>query len=120
MNLGIFQAELKKFAEQTAPCKGRFFRCIINNHLSNDGGYVEQTRMKPLKRMSCKGCANCEHIDVGMQEQMDNDIPLVIENPVHGGTYKLDIGNLGTDWETGYVDEWDYIFSLVKEKNEEL
>ena len=115
MNLSLFRLEVKKFEKQGVPCKGRFFRCIINNYLSHDGGYVEQIRMKPLKRMSCKGCADCEHIDVGMQEQMDNDVPLIIENPVHGGTFRVDIGNIGTDWESGYVDEWDYIFTIVKD-----
>lgn len=110
MNFTLLQVE------KTTSCKGRFFRCLINNYLTSDGGYVAQVRMKPLKRMSCGGCKECEHIDFGAQECLDNDIPLVIDNPVHGGTYRLDIGNLGTDWETGLVDEWDYIFSKVKEE----
>lgn len=113
MNLLSFQSEVKKFAEQGEPCKGRFFRCVINNYLGDDGGYVEQTRMKPLKRMSCKGCSDCEHIDVGAQECLDNDCPLIINNPVDGGTYRLDIGNIQIDWESGYADDWDYIFTKV-------
>ena len=114
MNLSQFQSEVKKFTEQNNPCKGRFFRCIINNHLSNDGGYVEQTRMKPLKRMSCKGCEDCDHIDDGMQEMLENDCPLIIKNPVHGGTYRLDIGNIESDWQTGIIDGWDYIFTKIE------
>lgn len=109
-----FQSEVKKFAKQNESCKGRLFRCIINNHLSNDGGYVEQTRMKPLKRLSCKGCEDCDHIDDGMAEMLDNDTPLIINNPVHGATYRLDIGNIGTDWESGYAEEWDYIFTKIE------
>jgi len=94
MNLSSFRLEVKKFAKQNEPCKGRIFRCIINNYLTNSGEYTEQTRMKPLKRMSCKGCPDCEHIDVGAQECLDGDMPLIIENPIHRGIYRLDIGKV--------------------------
>jgi hypothetical protein len=114
LDLAAFQLEVKKFEEQGIPCKGRFFRCLMTFYIANDGSYVEQTKMRPLKRMSCKGCKDCEHIDDGSQEMISMDIPLVLDNPVNGATYRLDIGNLGTDWETGIVDEWDYVFTLVK------
>jgi len=114
LDLVAFQLEVKKFEKQGIPCKGRFFKCLMSLYITNDGSYVEQTKMRPLKRISCKGCKDCDHIDDGIQEMLNNNMSLIIENPVHEATYRLDIGNIGKDWESGLVDEWDYIFTKVK------
>lgn len=56
-------------------CKGKFFRCRISVYIDNRGGHVTQIKMAPMKRMSCKGCAECEPLPphVGLPDDMSAD-----------------------------------------------
>lgn len=44
------------------PCKGLFFRCEETNYRGGRGEIVYCRKMIPLKRMSCKGCSQCEYL----------------------------------------------------------
>ena len=35
---------------------------------------------------------------------------LIVENPQHNELYQISITNESTDWETGYVDDFDIEF----------
>jgi hypothetical protein len=61
--------------------KGKFFRASVNGFMSADGTYTYQERMKPLKRMSCSGCADCGWIEDNLKEFINiNQAKEIIKN----------------------------------------
>lgn len=101
-------------------CTGHYFRCLRNGFVSvSDGTYNFQLKFRPLKTLSCPGCQQCCYIDD------TDDVLFMFENFTEGGIvdhvmratpgsiYQLKITNVSTDWETGYVDDYDLEFILV-------
>lgn len=93
-------------------CKGRVYRCRINNYVGNNGEIVAKTSFIPLLRKSCRSeeCQFC-----GWQEEDVYNLFPLCKNPKHGAMYRLDTTNVTTDWETGIVDGWDLELVEVKE-----
>lgn len=84
-------------------CKGLFFRGFKSRFLQN-GRFEEKQGIRLLKRTSCPGCDKCYRTIDDMIERTDAIIMPEIEN---GALYTVRVTNQSTDWETGYVDDWD-------------
>lgn len=96
-------------------CKGKLFRCKDTRYTYDEKGKIifgHQTLMRELKRKSCPGCAHCEPM---IDDLKDTSSPIIKPVVKHGGLYRLDYGNISRDWETGIVDDWDLIFTLIEE-----
>lgn len=112
----IFRKAKEKSTGEKNTCVGRLFRCKKNTFINKRGEYVEDMRMSPLKRKSCKGCSYCDYLEDDLHEFIDSGTPVIIDSPENGAIYQLKMVNLSTDYETGYVDDWDLEFIKVQEK----
>jgi len=97
-------------------CKGKIYRCIINNHIDNSGSYVQKTSMKLLKRKSCSSCVKCDWFDEAIQEDVYNLGEVIIEDPIHNLLYEITAVENSVDWETGQPDGYELSFRRIKEK----
>lgn len=95
-------------------CKGLIFRGKKTSYLHNDK-YVRQESMSLLKRKSCKGCEKCGWMLEHLNEFLGNSIDPIISEIEDGNLYKLRTINEGRDWETGYIDEYDFEFMAFEE-----
>jgi len=92
-------------------CKGKFFRASVNGFMSADGTYTYQERMKPLKRMSCSGCADCDWIEDDLKEFICNEMfPDVKDGIENAAIYTLEVTDISRDWESGIVDGYELQF----------
>lgn len=80
-------------------CRGRFYRCRASTYKNKKGEIVYRTIMYPLKRMSCKGCMQCDYLDDHANE-VDHDIGG--DELRAGHTYEL----VCHGWQD-YEGEWD-------------
>lgn len=98
-------------------CQGQIYRYVREVWIGSDGDVNFNDRFRWIKKLSCPGCEKCEwlkeHISFflhGYYNEMYN------HNKVETGKlYKLTITNISTDWETGYVDDWDLEFVPYKD-----
>lgn len=93
----------------TKQCKGKVFRVRDNSYLSKDGSYTVKRTYSLLKRLSCEGCIHCGWINESIQEGV-----AVIAGGNHGDLVTLSMVNVRRDWETGYVDDYDLQFEVIK------
>lgn len=96
-------------------CGGLFFRCKKNTFINSRGEYVEDMRMSPLKRMSCKGCPTCDFLKDDLSEFLGMGTPIIIDNPEHGAVYELRVVNEWIPYESSYAEDWDLEFIKVNE-----
>lgn len=102
--------------EKPKECKGLIFRAWPTIYV-NGGEYVETTKMRLLKRKSCKGCPKCDYMMSDLHEQScDGRGAIMPEIPNPNKMYKLEYTNIGYDWETGYVDDWEMEFVEFKDE----
>jgi hypothetical protein len=88
-------------------CSGTVFKADVQNFRTNKGGFGFSVRLVPVKRLSCTGCEACGWQSEAFSE-VGNDWPILnIETAEHDKLYEVGVCNIGTDWETGQVDEWD-------------
>ena len=102
---------------QKQECKGLLFRYTESTYLSQTTGCITQRRqLRLLKRKSCPGCEECGWQLEILQEDMYCGYPIMEQKFEHGAIYML--GNIpgAPDWETGYIEEWDWDFTKVEEK----
>jgi len=99
------------------PCRGLVFRGRVNAFVNNRGEYVYKESMRPLKRLSCPGCVKCGWLVEGLKEYLAEGMQPNIDSIDDQALYELVITNVSTDWETGYVDDWDLEFRRKKEIN---
>ena len=98
-------------------CKGKFFRASVNGFMSADGTYTYQERMKPLKRMSCSGCADCDWIEDDLKEFINNEMFPAVEGGIENGAiYTLAVTEISRDWESGVVDDYELQFVKYRQK----
>lgn len=95
------------------PCKGLFFRGYNETFMHNQNIIMKQG-LNFLKRMSCSGCEKCGWIWEVMNDQLDSKC-VIIPEIERGALYSVRIVNESKDWETGYVDSFDFQFFKVKE-----
>lgn len=93
-------------------CKGLFFRGYRNVYSVGSEFHIKQG-FKLLKRKSCTGCERCHYYFDDMYEMIDSNCVVYPNEIKNGGLYSLRVTNVGTDWESGIVDEWDYEFFEV-------
>lgn len=113
-----FRSSLHGDREKEPPCKGLFFRCEITSYIGSDRDVNFKTRFRFLKRMSCPGCAQCgamwDDLREGLCDPKYSNV--IFESGQIGELYQLKVTNISTDWETGYVDDYDLEFVRVEEK----
>ena len=113
--MGIL-TEAKKRIEKNS-CKGRYYRGRKNTFVSKKGEYYYIEKMIPLKKLSCVGCEHCDYLDDELNEFTSSGYLLpTINNIEDGGLYKLELVNVSTDFETGYVDDYELEFVKIMEK----
>jgi len=95
-------------------CKGLFFKAVGNEFVNTKGEYVITRRMRPLRRISCKGCKECHYLNDQFISFGDDIHPLIEDDFVPGAVYQLQIENITKDFETGYPDYWDLVFRKVE------
>ena len=98
-------------------CKGKIFRCKVNEFISNIGAYVYGFRMVPQKRKSCPGCRYCDWLMDELQEYIydtQNYNP-AIDKIVDNALYKLKWVPEASN-EDGYVECWDFEFVKIEEE----
>jgi hypothetical protein len=88
-------------------CAGTVFKADVQNYRTGKGGFGFSVRLVPVKRLACPGCEACWWQSEAFSE-VNNDWPIAnIETAEHGELYEIGVCNIGTDRETGQVDEWD-------------
>lgn len=53
--------------------KGRVYRYREQVFINEEGSIEVRMRLRPLKRLSCKGCEKCDWVDEFLQETIDWD-----------------------------------------------
>ncbi len=101
--------------EEVEICKGLIFRYRETEYLNSDGAFVRTNRMMPMRRKSCPGCSKCDWFFDCYKEQG----VMWPSGLKEGELYHLTVVNVSTDWETGYVDDFDLEFVEYKEHSEE-
>jgi len=102
-------------------CKGLYYRKWDEHYISKGDNVVEKTSMSMLKRLSCKGCEECDWLKSAIKEELKENLPLRIYekdyNP--GDLYQLKYSWIGDDdWEL-YFDGIPMTESELKNKLEE-
>lgn len=95
-------------------CKGIIFRANVTHYVTgiNIG---QKIRLRQLKRKSCPGCNKCRWI-YDQIEEVNEDWPIIgIDKVKNGKLYTITVTNIGRDFETGLVDEWDLAIVEWKE-----
>lgn len=95
-------------------CKGRFYRATENTFINSKGCYIEKRVMTPLKRLSCPGCEQCDWIDDELNEFTLNGDTQIEPDFNNKSIYKLTMLAEYRDWETGYIDDFDFGFREIK------
>lgn len=94
-------------------CKGKIYKCRINNFINGKGEYVESTRMVPQKKLSCPGCKQCGYLDGEFHESVANNTISISGTPEHNQLYSLNLVVVSTDWETGHADDYYLAFNKI-------
>jgi hypothetical protein len=87
-------------------CYGIVYRANVHSFITKRG--VGRTvRLNKLKRFSC-GCEKCRWFEDSIGE-ISEDWPILgLESVEHGKTYTITSCNESRDFETGYIDDWDF------------
>ena len=98
-------------------CKGLFYRYTESIYCNKKGGWTSTRTITMLKRMSCKGCNDCAGVVECMQMEMSEagTFPVVLPADIQNGdiiTPRVVV--TGTDWESGYADEWIIEATVVR------
>jgi len=109
--------EIDKQKQIEAECKGKIFRYSKNEFFSYDIKYSRQDNFTLLKRDSCKGCKYCDNILSDLRETSSEQGAIIPDDIKNGDKCRLVYTNMETDWETGYVDNWDLEFRKVENDN---
>ena len=87
-------------------CQGQVFKASVG-HYRAARGFGFKVSLVVAKRRSCPGCPDCAW-QVDALGDVGNDWPILgIEKAVDGAFYRLEIGNVMRDFESGIVDGVD-------------
>lgn len=96
-------------------CKGLIFKSYIYSFASKN--YIAHNiKLVIAKRKSCPGCEKCGWILEQYSEALGNDVEVPIVNldiVRNNRFYRLGTCNEKTDFETGYVDYFDFKLTEV-------
>lgn len=92
-------------------CKGLFYRYTANHFVGGTGKYVFSHIFRPLKRISCKGCPECEWLEEHLAESVNligvDDERYVPTKAINGKIYRLKVIHFDAiceDVEIGFVE----------------
>ncbi|WP_157643798.1 hypothetical protein [Burkholderia ubonensis] len=90
-------------------CKGRFFRYTEAGFTGKNGRFVLTRELRPLKSISCPGCAECGGLDEELATRA-NEKGFVQFCPTleSGDTVTLLQVPISRNWETGQLTKWYY------------
>lgn len=91
-------------------CKGLVYR-YLKTAFASDGRIAFREELRPMKSLSCPGCAKCGGIQDDLAESLSNGREDIIQFPTpvkHSDLVTLHLVITGRDWETGYADTWHY------------
>lgn len=106
-----------EYPEKEDSCKGLYYKAVKNEFFNSKGEYVESIRMRPMSRMSCKGCEDCTYILEDAKLQLGMGYSLLWDDVRIGAYYELCVTDFSRDWETGVVDDWEVGFKIVEDNN---
>jgi len=120
-NIMDILSKLKNANASAAPkCQGLVFRCSSNQFFlwnwKSRTSFTDKTSMNLLKRKSCKGCSKCDYFYEELHESSCDRQVVMPKNPRDGGLYTVKYKNISTDWETGYVDDYEIEFVEYNEE----
>ena len=122
MTIVGLEDELEKTIDDK-PCIGIIFRFNEDAWIGSDGDVNFRKRLRWIKSKSCTGCPKCDWLYDDLSERIsnydlmrDHDIGIDYEDCVHGKLYRLQVGNVSRDWESGVVDDYDLEFVEYKEE----
>lgn len=90
-------------------CIGRFFRYTESGFKGQNGRLVQTKEIRPLKSISCPGCAECAVLDEDLATRA-KEMNFVQFSPElkSGDTVTLFQVPVLRDRETGLLEEWYY------------
>jgi hypothetical protein len=87
------------------------------------GSAIVRTReWHPMRRLSCKGgcsSARCWGPNDDASDGGVDSVDIRCKDPVSGALYVATCVVTGTDWETGYADEWHWLMVPMTAEQEE-
>ncbi len=94
-------------------CRGLIFRASASQYF-NINGIGQVIRLRLLKRKSCSGCEYCGWM---VNDFNESEYPQIrgMGNIRDRKIYKLIVTNESRDFETGYVDNYDFELTEVKD-----
>ena len=114
--LSIVDINLVKGTRTEEVCKGLFFRAAKTCWFNYEG-MGETTRLRLLKKRSCKGCDTCEWLSEEFEQTKDCDdssFPFIGINDIeHGKIYTIDV-----DSYRSYEGEYECEIYLKEVKDE--
>lgn len=119
MELDLFSSKREADAADEPQCKGVFYRYRETTYRTKRGGYATTKTLTKLQRMSCKGCNCCAGLEECIETDWDNThlFPVVLPDEIKDeDIISPHVVVVGTDWETGYADEWEVHATIVKDK----
>jgi len=118
MKIGLFEEKIDKNIKE---CKGLVFKGYHSTFYDNLTKKIEHREgIRLLKRRSCPGCEKCFFFLDDMNDMILIDGLNFPEDGIENGKlYTIIVTNVGRDWESGLVDEWDFSIIEIKDKKEE-
>jgi hypothetical protein len=92
-------------------CKGSVFRANVQ-HFRTSQGFGFTVRLNKMKKLSCPGCDKCAWQHDYFAEVCNDWSIRGIESAEDKKLYTIETCNESRDYETGYIDSWD--FKLVE------
>lgn len=90
-------------------CKGRFFRYTEAGFSGKNGRIVQTRELRPLKSISCQGCAECAGLDAELKARADEKGFLDFAPSLKSGdTVTLLQIPVSRDLESGQLKQWYY------------
>ncbi|MFA5025101.1 MAG: hypothetical protein WC503_01140 [Candidatus Shapirobacteria bacterium] len=122
LNLDSILENIKQERDGTHDCKGLVFRCQRSAFISGNEDITEVTRLRLLKKKSCKLLRECETCSFWFDlfgEEIDlfkeNGIPC--SNILKDGKLYRPVGHSWQTFEGDYDFEWEFV--EIKEANNE-
>ena len=100
-------------------CKGQIYRFALDRWVGSDADVNVRYRYRYLASKSCSGCEKCAWLNEALREHLSNlaygfgGEVHEYDTPVVGALYQLKMVNVSTDWESGYVDDFDIAFERM-------
>lgn len=95
-------------------CKGDVYRANVGLYRTKTG-FAQTIRLVKIKKLSCAD-DDCLIHDCVVDDLLEGkEAPINIQKIKHNKLYRLNYCNIGRDWETGYVDDYDFELVEVNE-----